>query len=88
MRTIVRLLMSNYLEKSKMATISITELRPAGSAFFSDSESFMDVLTESEVGGVNGGLSPVVFYTVAINSWWFVGASAAGLSIGYTVNRK
>lgn len=71
-----------------MATITIAELRPAGSAFFSDSESFMDVLTENEVGGVNGGLSPIVIYTVAINSWWFVGASAAGLSIGYTVNRK
>lgn len=88
MRTTVCFFLSNYLGKSKMAIIAINELRPAGSAFFSDSESFMDVLTESEVGGVNGGLSPVVFYTVAINSWWFVGASAAGLSIGYTVNRK
>jgi hypothetical protein len=88
MRTTVCFLLSNYLGKSKMAIIAINELRPVGSAFFSDSESFMDVLTESEVGGVNGGLSPVVFYTVAINSWWFVGASAAGLSIGYTVNRK
>ncbi|NJL42745.1 MAG: class IIb bacteriocin, lactobin A/cerein 7B family [Pseudanabaena sp. SU_2_4] len=48
----------------------------------------MDVLTESEIVSVNGGLSPIVIYTVAINSWWFVGASAAGLSIGYTVNRK
>ncbi|WP_019501041.1 hypothetical protein [Pseudanabaena sp. PCC 6802] len=71
-----------------MATIAITELRPVGSALFSDSESFMDVLTESELGGVNGGLSPIVVYTVAINSWWFVGASAAGLSIGFWTNVK
>lgn len=69
-----------------MATISISNLKAVGSELFSDSESFMEVLTESEVGGVNGGLSPVVIYTVAINSWWFVGAGAAGLSIGVSVN--
>jgi hypothetical protein len=71
-----------------MATITISELRPVGSSFFSDPETFMDVLSENEVGGVNGGLSPVVVYTVAINSWWFVGASAAGLSIGFWTNVK
>jgi hypothetical protein len=71
-----------------MAVITIAELRPAGSAFFSDSESFMDVLTENEVGGVNGGLSPVVFYTVAINSWWFVGSGAVGASVGFYTNVK
>lgn len=71
-----------------MATITITELRPAGSSLFSDTETFMDVLSENELGGVNGGLSPVVIYTVAINSWWFVGASAAGLSLGVYTNLK
>ena len=59
-----------------MAVISISNLSVAGSDLFMDSESFMNDLTEQELTGTNGGLSPVVIYTVAVNSWWFVGGGA------------
>lgn len=39
-----------------MATIKISELHPAGSELFQDSESFLNELTEQEIGGVQGGL--------------------------------
>jgi hypothetical protein len=59
-----------------MAVISISNLNVAGSDLFLDSESFMNDLTEQELTGTNGGLTPVVIYTVAVNTWWFVGGAA------------
>jgi hypothetical protein len=38
-----------------MAIIKISELRPAGSELFQDSESFMNELTERDIAGVEGG---------------------------------
>lgn len=38
-----------------MATIKISNLHPAGSEFFKDSESFMTELVASEPGTINGG---------------------------------
>ncbi|UJS05377.1 class IIb bacteriocin, lactobin A/cerein 7B family [Cylindrospermopsis raciborskii] len=42
-----------------MANISISDLRPAGVDFFSDSESFLDDLNDNELYNVSGG-SPLL----------------------------
>jgi hypothetical protein len=50
-----------------MATIKISELRPAGAELFQDSESFLNELTEArEVDQVLGGLNTI--FTVNANS--------------------
>lgn len=61
-----------------MAVISISNLSPVGSELFMDSESFMNEMSNEELTGTQGGLSPIVIYTVAVNSWWFVGGAALG----------
>lgn len=38
-----------------MASIKISNLCPAGSELFKDSESFMTELVDSELGSINGG---------------------------------
>jgi hypothetical protein len=38
-----------------MASIKISDLKPAGSELFSDSESYMSELGDSELGIINGG---------------------------------
>ncbi len=38
-----------------MATINISDLRPIGSKLFSDSESYMNELGDSEFNTINGG---------------------------------
>ncbi|RCJ19628.1 hypothetical protein A6770_05660 [Nostoc minutum NIES-26] len=38
-----------------MANIEISDLNPAGSELFKDSESFMSDLIDSEVGSIQGG---------------------------------
>ncbi|MBW4641941.1 MAG: hypothetical protein KME23_02795 [Goleter apudmare HA4340-LM2] len=47
-----------------MATIAITELRPVGHEFFSDSESFLGELSDSDLNDINGGLTPGVYYAI------------------------
>jgi lactobin A/cerein 7B family class IIb bacteriocin len=71
-----------------MATIKIANLNPVGSEFFNDSESYLDLLNDSELDSINGGLTPVVIYTVAVNTWWFVGGGAAGLATGIYVSLR
>jgi hypothetical protein len=39
-----------------MAVIKIKDLGAPGSALFSDSETYLNELTEDELGGVSGGL--------------------------------
>jgi|688.fasta_scaffold502903_1 hypothetical protein len=46
-----------------MANIVISDLRPAGSEFFMDSESYMTDLSEDELG-LEGGISPLVTSSV------------------------
>ncbi len=41
-----------------MATINISDLLPTGSELFSDSESYMSELGDSELDIINGGSSP------------------------------
>ncbi|HEY9661566.1 MAG TPA: hypothetical protein V6C65_24175 [Allocoleopsis sp.] len=40
-----------------MATITISNLQPSGYAFFSDAESYLTDLSDTELG-VQGGISP------------------------------
>ncbi|KRH96758.1 MULTISPECIES: class IIb bacteriocin, lactobin A/cerein 7B family [Cylindrospermopsis] len=60
-----------------MANISISDLRPAGVDFFSDSESFLDDLNDNELYNVSGGLAPI---TVVITSTF-----ACGLVVGIAI---
>ncbi|MDV2998348.1 MAG: hypothetical protein N4J56_008053 [Chroococcidiopsis sp. SAG 2025] len=39
-----------------MASIQISNLYPAGSELFKDSESFMTELFDNEIGSINGGI--------------------------------
>ncbi|OPH10523.1 hypothetical protein [Cylindrospermopsis raciborskii] len=47
-----------------MANITISDLRPAGADLFSDSESYLNELTESEINSNIGGLTPIVIRVV------------------------
>jgi len=51
-----------------MASIKIHDLGPAGSALFQDSESFLNELTDEEIGTVEGGTS----ITVTVSATWSV----------------
>jgi hypothetical protein len=42
-------------ESTQMANIEINELKPAGAELFSDSEGFMNELSDSELADINGG---------------------------------
>jgi hypothetical protein len=45
-----------------MATINISDLCPTGSDLFSDSESYMNELGDSEVHTIHGGSTPACFF--------------------------
>lgn len=47
-----------------MTTITINELRPAGTMFFTDSESFLNDLSDDALADINGGATPAITYTV------------------------
>ncbi|MBD2676198.1 MULTISPECIES: hypothetical protein [Nostoc] len=51
-----------------MATIKIHDLSPAGSELFQDSESFLNELTDEELG-VHGGLR-IASVTVTVTVSW------------------
>lgn len=55
-----------------MASIKISDLHPAGSDLFSDSESYLNELSESEEWGVKGGMWPYIAFVGG-----FIAASAA-----------
>lgn len=61
-----------------MATISIKELRPAGSTFFSDSESFLNELSDDVLTDVNGGGTPGWIIATAAYSSIKCGAAITG----------
>jgi hypothetical protein len=50
-----------------MATIKISDLRPAGADLFQDSESFLNELTHQEIGDVKGGII-ILFKTTVVLS--------------------
>ncbi|MEH2063945.1 MAG: hypothetical protein V7K50_17045 [Nostoc sp.] len=48
-----------------MASIKISELRPAGSEFFQDSESFLSELSENrEIDQIVGGFTNIVVFSI------------------------
>jgi lactobin A/cerein 7B family class IIb bacteriocin len=62
-----------------MALISISNLRPSGADLFDGSESYLQELTDNELEGTNGGISPVIAsFTVGVSvsiighkrGWW------------------
>ena len=48
-----------------MASIKISELRPAGSELFQDSESFLNELSEREMGSLEGGAFTAVGVSIS-----------------------
>ncbi|MBE9037063.1 hypothetical protein [aff. Roholtiella sp. LEGE 12411] len=40
-----------------MANIKLNDIKPAGTALFADSESFLNYLNDDEIGQVTGGLA-------------------------------
>ncbi|MBE9197506.1 MULTISPECIES: hypothetical protein [unclassified Nodularia (in: cyanobacteria)] len=72
-----------------MATIAISDLRPVGYDLFSDSESYLNDLSENEVGNIGGGASPS---SLTITTTWIcvgtaVSVIATGAGISYLVGR-
>lgn len=65
-----------------MASIKISDIHPAGSELFVDSESFMNDLADQELSATNGGLSPVVIWGVAIASEYVISAMVSGAAVG------
>ncbi|WP_193200058.1 hypothetical protein [Nostoc sp. MG11] len=65
-----------------MANIEINNLHSAGSELFQDSESFLNELSDREIGGVQGGLTldTLVFSLPDTVSDPLSGATAATLS--------
>jgi hypothetical protein len=47
-----------------MANIIISDLAPAGANLFRDSESFLNELTEQEVGSILGGRDRIITWTL------------------------
>lgn len=48
-----------------MSTINISDLHPAGSELFSDSEGYMNELGDNEFDSIYGGLLPALLFSVA-----------------------
>lgn len=51
-----------------MSSIKVNDLNPAGSELFQDYESFMNELTNEELGSVQGGFSVTVTGTI-LRTW-------------------
>jgi hypothetical protein len=54
-----------------MAYITISDLRPAGSELFADSESFMNDLVDGELEAISGGAT----WTITTSSKWCIGGA-------------
>jgi hypothetical protein len=60
-----------------MPSINISDLRPAGSELFSDSESYMAELGDSEFEMINGGATPATpSISVSVSIRWTINMSA------------
>lgn len=51
-----------------MSSIKISDLSPAGSELFSDSESYMSELTDDNLETINGGATPIVAITARLSA--------------------
>ena len=72
-----------------MANITVSDLRATGSELFMDSESFLDVLDNGELEGVNGGFTflaiPIAIWGIEVTAGYVVGAMVAGGIVGGVV---
>ena len=68
-----------------MANIIVSDLRSTGSELFMDSESFLDVLDNGELDSINGGLTPIAIWGIAVASEYVIGAMIAGGIVGSVV---
>lgn len=83
-----------------MAYIQLSNLRPAGSDLFVDSENFLNDLSDRELAATVGGVTPVVTFTAAslgtVSVWgtgfgtgFAIGTFAAGAGVGaYAASKK
>lgn len=65
-----------------MASIAISDLRPAGSELFVDSETFINELTSEELSLTSVHGASFVIWGVAIASKYVYGAFASGAAVG------
>lgn len=68
-----------------MASITVSDLRSTGSDLLMDSESFMDVLDNSELNSINGGLTPIAIWGIAVSSQYVIGSMVGGAIVGGVV---
>jgi hypothetical protein len=66
-----------------MASITVSDLNPAGYNLFSDPEGFMSDLSEDELGIQGGGFWATV--AVAVTSLPSIAVSVVGASIGLSI---
>ena len=54
-----------------MSSIKVNDLSPAGSELFQDYESFMNELTNEELGSIQGGIyTPTSYITFPLTFTW------------------
>lgn len=68
-----------------MASITVSDLRSTGSDLLMDSESFLDVLDNSELNSINGGLTPIAIWGIAVSSQYVIGSLVGGAIVGGVV---
>lgn len=62
-----------------MAVIAISDLSPAGSQLFSDSESYLSNLSEEELS-IHGGITPSVLATSSISCVHSIAVTVAAVT--------
>lgn len=62
-----------------MATIKISDLQPVGTDLLSDSESYLNYLTDDELNLTKGGITP----TLSLSSWGCAASIAYGVSYAW-----
>jgi len=72
-----------------MATIQLTELTVTGQDLLTDRESFLSEISDDELGGVNGAISPTIVPTIiAVGQSAAASAAITGASMGIYYGTK
>jgi hypothetical protein len=73
-----------------MSSIAISDLRVTGLSLFEDSESYLQEISDAELGIVNGGTSPVVVFATAssVECATFVASLIVGATAGISAVTK
>lgn len=69
-----------------MANIKISELRPAGSELFQDSESFLNELSDRDLGNVEGGAVTLVGVSASFQTVVSVNGNSINANSFFNVN--